>query len=176
MNYICPNSLHTFYIAENIVLINNHTLVNSIENISKRVDGYEWDLICLFKIQESILKNITNLDVYCKCLICSNMNMEQIINIKKYIYIMEFMKTITSPDIFTAARKFINSGKGKRIAIRIDEYYNFMDRFSLGEEQGKWKDKEWYYEKIFGFPRNEEKKEKNQLRSFLQKLINPLMQ
>jgi hypothetical protein len=128
-------------------------------NIAEGMDNYEWDIITMFKIYDSYIQNSLSGCPICYCPICTyertidfEKYKDKIDIIKKTVYIMWFMKLITSSHIINRVKKFISSQEGKSIKNKIDDYYNFLYLYGIGYEDNIWMEKEHYYKKLFYIP------------------------
>lgn len=149
--------LHHFYLLENMTILNEPAVDMCYLNIANKNENYEWDIIGIYKTFESLIHNVQSSVNYCHCPICMHVGDDEykkqhIKDIKVCVYIMEFMKTITDGMVDNQVSEFVNSPKGIPLVKRIDEYYRFLDRFEIGAIDGKWKNKEWYYQHLFGIP------------------------
>lgn len=157
MSYVCETMLEQFYILENVTILNEPTIEICYYNIANMNENYEWDIIAIYKIFDSLIQTVQPSINLCNCPLCTQVGDDEykkqhIKDIRVYIYIMEFMKTTADGMIDDQVKDFLNDNKGTPLAKRIDEYYHFLDKFDIGQVVGKWKNKEWYYQHLFRIP------------------------
>ena len=133
------------------------------ENILNGRENYEWDIIATFKIYNDFIENPPPGIPTCECPSCVQKRlyvpedyMKEVDMIKRYIYIMWLMKSLTDKTIIDRVSRFINHAKeGQKIRKRIDELYEYIyiNRIELSEGcRNIWKSKEYYYQQLFGIP------------------------
>lgn len=133
------------------------------ENIINGRENYDWDIISIFKIYNDYIENPPAAFPDCGCPCCFIYKQtfpdyygEQLVMIKRYVYIMWFMKTITDKHIIDRIKKFIYRNKdGKKIRKRIDEFYKYIYENQINPPEGCqdiWKNKEYYYQQLFEIP------------------------
>jgi len=156
MAYVCDRMLYQYYVLENMTIINETIIETSYCNIANRNENYAWDIIGMYKAFDNLIQNSHYSINHCTCPSCMSNDEQHIKNTKIYIYIMEFMKTITDNIIIDQIIDFIHSPSpgrgGEFLATRIDEYYTFLDRFDILPDKNRWKNKEWYYQRLFKMP------------------------
>ncbi len=160
-NFSCDEMVRSINLMELIEIESMDCLYNFRENILNGRENYEWDIISIFKIYNNYIENPPPGIPTCECPYCSGSRLfspqhytQQLTMIKRYVYIMWFMKAITDKDIIERVRRFINHQRGgKEIRKRIDEFYKYIydNRIELPERcQNIWKNKEYYYQQLFG--------------------------
>lgn len=171
---VCPDIVRSINLMELMELESIDCLDSFWRNIFNGRENYEWDIISIFKIYNDHIENPPPGIPHCACPICNYLSQytpqhytDQITTIKRYIYIMWFMKTITDEFIIERIKKFINPPDrqsnpvegsidgGMKIRKRIDEFYKYIydKQIELPEEcQDICKSKEYYYRQLFGIP------------------------
>ena len=157
MFYICEDLLKLLHIRENIEIEDNDFLTQSYYNIMEKRENWEWDLIALFKNYDFYIREPPRVFPVCICPLCATTEehekISNTLNLKRTIYIMEFMSTICDSLVEDQTVSFINSPEGKQIKKRIEEYYDFVEKMERGPVNTMWGRKDKMFQKIFGLPR-----------------------
>ena len=132
-----------------------------IDNIRVGRENYEWDIISLFKIYNSFIENPPSGCPTCLCPVCMSVKRDypdyyrsRIEIMKKTIYIMWFMKTITHESILELTKEFIKNRDGTEIREKINEYYQFLSESETIPDglEDVWADKNDYYQELMDIP------------------------
>lgn len=153
----CEDLFKLVHLLEIFDLESQKSLVDNFYCVMEKNEKWEWDIIAIFKYYDSLYKNPNENSPVCECPICTtqdeNTRRENIENVKKIVYIMEFLETITDILIVDNVKEFFESGESDYMIRVIEEYFSFLEEMKVEDKNG-WKHPNFYWKKLFDIPRS----------------------
>jgi hypothetical protein len=148
---VCSILIRRYYLHINLKILSEKILDQLFYQI--QVESSNWSIIALFKNYQILISQpdfIFGNSDFCECLFCSTVDYDLLDDIKKTIYIMELIKTITDEHVIDAVSFFISGDEGREMKDTLDSYFKFLEKYNFSFPD--WEGKNFYYEKLFGIP------------------------